>query len=381
VDNATPRYRSPMVFSSTTVGDLFNYTPTPATGNVTFKLGTTVLGTVAAGQSLTVQNESLFTVGDHFVTAEYEGDTNYTPSTSAALKVAVQRAIPQATLQPPPAPVMAHQPVPITLTFASGTGATGTVTFYVNDASIGTVTVANDAASITYDFPSNGSFSLRADYSGDSSYEARSFTSAPVAVYATDLSTRPQIHLQEYAHSGSNFAPLIAWRPVAGATRYDFYRAINDQPLTLWRANQTLNGGSDIVPPGEARLYAVIAHDDAGHYSPMSKPAIFVAMDFTDDPLVAGTLIKAQHVNELQIAVNLVRGAIGRPQASFTPVTVGSLLFASTMQQLHDSLADARTFIGLPTTWDNPVIAPGAVVRAVHVQELRNAMRSYEYTN
>lgn len=382
VDNTSPRYRAPVVFSSTTVGDLFDYTPTPATGNVTFKLGTTVLGTVAAGQSLTVQNGSLFTVGDHFVTAEYEGDTNYLASTSSPLKVTVQRATPQATLQPPPGPVLVHQPVPITLTFANGTGATGTVTFYVNDASIGTVTVANDAASITYNFPSSGTFFLRADSSGDQSYEARSFTATPVTVYATDLSTRPQIHVQEYVHSGSNFVPLIQWRPVAGATRYDFYRAVNGQPLTLWRANQTLNGGSDTVPPGEARLYAVVAHDDDGHYSPMSKPAIFVSMDFTDDPLVAGgTWIKAQHVNELQIAVNLVRGVIGRPQASFTPVAAGSLIFASTMQQLHDSLADARTYLGLATTYDIPVIAPGAVVRAVHVQELRNAMRSYEYTN
>lgn len=55
------------------------------TGTVTFKDGATVLGTVALSGGVATLTTSSLTIGSHSITAEYGGDANNGPSTSAAL--------------------------------------------------------------------------------------------------------------------------------------------------------------------------------------------------------------------------------------------------------------------------------------------------------
>ena len=105
------------------------------TGTVTFKDGTTVLGTgtLDASGRATFTTSSLG-VGNHSITAVYGGNTNYKASTSAALTQTVKRASTMTTLASSAAnPSVYPQAVTLTATVSPvSPGArtpTGTATF------------------------------------------------------------------------------------------------------------------------------------------------------------------------------------------------------------------------------------------------------------
>ncbi|WP_207220062.1 Ig-like domain repeat protein, partial [Emticicia agri] len=60
-------------------------TPSAATGTVTFKEGSTILGTATLSGGIAKFNTSLLTVGTHSITAEYGGDGSNAASTSGAV--------------------------------------------------------------------------------------------------------------------------------------------------------------------------------------------------------------------------------------------------------------------------------------------------------
>ncbi|RFS18434.1 Ig-like domain repeat protein [Emticicia sp. C21] len=64
-------------------------TPSGATGTVTFKEGSTTLGTATLSSGVAKFNTDLLTVGTHNITAEYAGDGSYAASTSNALSQVV----------------------------------------------------------------------------------------------------------------------------------------------------------------------------------------------------------------------------------------------------------------------------------------------------
>ena len=70
--------------------------PASATGNIQFKDGNTLLGTVTLSSGAASLAVSSLLVGTHSITAIYSGDGNYTGSTSAALTQTVTAAIPGA---------------------------------------------------------------------------------------------------------------------------------------------------------------------------------------------------------------------------------------------------------------------------------------------
>jgi len=98
-----------------------------ATGTVTFKNGSTTLGsgTISAGSASF--NTSALSGGTHSITAEYGGDTNYNVSTSAAVSQVVNKAASTTTLTSSSNPSVSGASVTFTATVTSG--ATGTVTF------------------------------------------------------------------------------------------------------------------------------------------------------------------------------------------------------------------------------------------------------------
>jgi len=66
--------------------------PSAATGTVTFYEGTTRLGTAAVSSGTASYSTSSLPVGDHVITATYEGDSNVAGSTSSALMQKVNTA-------------------------------------------------------------------------------------------------------------------------------------------------------------------------------------------------------------------------------------------------------------------------------------------------
>ena len=344
------------------------------TGTVTFKKGATVIGTGTAGQTFSITDAALFPIGTHTLTAEYAGNTNYWPSVSEPVTITVKKAAPQMTVQVAPSPVIARRVVTLSAVFPAGAGVTGSVAFFVNGAAAGSAPLTNDAASVNYTFATNGFPPVRAEYSGDANYDPAIVTKN-VTVYYGDLTEAPTLKLSMNRLPSGEFNPTVSTSAIFGATHYDFYRAKDGEPLTLWSSNAS-GGTGEAFPANEARFYAVVARDDAGHASPRSNIVIALGMAFTDEPLVGGgTDVKAAHINELQLGINAIRRAAGLPPAPFTSVAPGAIIRAAEMAALHDALAQARTAIGLTTTYDGAAIGPMTVVLALHVQELRNQTR------
>ena len=64
-------------------------TPPAATGQITFLDGTTVLGTALLNSGTAAFTQGFSTTGSHSLTAQYSGDPNYAPATSAVFTLTV----------------------------------------------------------------------------------------------------------------------------------------------------------------------------------------------------------------------------------------------------------------------------------------------------
>src|SRR6185369_1082464 len=134
-------YGEPVTFTSTISSSSAN-----VTGTVTFRDGTTTIGTasVSSGQaSLTVTTLS---AGLHLVTATYGGNTNYLGSISSVVLNIVTQAYTTTTVVSSPNPSKFGQSVTLVATVrpvAPGAGTpTGSVTFQDGSTTIGTAKLA-----------------------------------------------------------------------------------------------------------------------------------------------------------------------------------------------------------------------------------------------
>jgi Bacterial Ig-like domain (group 3)/MBG domain (YGX type) len=155
------------------------------TGTVTFLDGTTVLGTAAISGTMARLLIPTLVPALHTITADYNGDANFSPATSPPITLVVDVVI----LTPPPGP--AEEGTPVTLTATVPLGATGTVTFYEGTTPIGTVTipsvtgVTNTGITVTLVTTSlaPGTQTITAVFSGDMNFPPS--TSPPISVVVT----------------------------------------------------------------------------------------------------------------------------------------------------------------------------------------------------
>jgi hypothetical protein len=146
------------------------------TGSVTFRDGTTLLGTGqvnAAGQAALPVSLG---VGSHELTASFAGTGTFDDSTGIAA-VTVNRASTSVALRSSVNPTVTGQAVTFTTMVAAvapGAGTpTGTVTFQDGRVVLGTVAVdRGGTATFTTSFVAAGSHAITAVYNGDSNFEA-----------------------------------------------------------------------------------------------------------------------------------------------------------------------------------------------------------------
>ncbi len=173
--------------NSSTFGTSVSFTATVTspggtpTGTVTFKDGATLLGTgtITSGVA-TYTTNTLGVVGSpHSITAVYNGDTNFSTSTSPAIAQTVNLASSTTSVSPSAASATYGSPVTFTAN-VTGAGATGTVTFYDGVSPIGTGTVLSGIASYTTSTIGVGSHSISAAYGGDGNYNTSSSSQSAV---------------------------------------------------------------------------------------------------------------------------------------------------------------------------------------------------------
>src|SRR5580704_12207705 len=175
--------------------------PAPDGGTVRFVDGTTTISTCSAQSVNTTTGEATCTLtyptvggSPHSITAAYQGDSNYLPSTSSALSQMVnQLASTTTTIASSQNPVDASQPV----TYTSQTTPVpdgGTVAFAVGGVTIGAcgaqpINTTTGQATCTQTYTTATSLSVTATYGGDASYPSSTSTALTQVVNPASTTT------------------------------------------------------------------------------------------------------------------------------------------------------------------------------------------------
>jgi hypothetical protein len=162
-----------VVFTAT-VGSSIGF---PSDGEtVTFKKGTTVLGTGTLNGGSAGFTTSALKVGPNSITAVYGGDSNFAGSTSKAVSQVVNKATTTTTLSSSLNPSNVGQSVTFTANVKpqfSGT-VTGSVTFYDGATALKTVALSGGVAKFTTSTLSSGSHNITATYNGSTNFTGSS---------------------------------------------------------------------------------------------------------------------------------------------------------------------------------------------------------------
>jgi hypothetical protein len=117
--------------------------------------------------------------------------------------------------------------------------------------------------------------------------------------------------------------------------------------------------------------------------SPYSKVNAFAYLPivFTDDTLIVGvTTAKAQHITELRQAVDAMRAVAGLSPAPWTDGTLtpnSNVIRAIHIQELRTYLDDAATRLGYANSpYTDPSLSIGDVIKRIHIEELRQRIRT-----
>ena len=226
----------------------------PPTGTVTFKDGTTTLGTSLLSTTTMGAAQAVYTTsalqlpvgGGQIITASYGGNVDFTGS-SSTLSESVNLDATTTTLHLSTSSSSYGQPVTITANVAAsapGSGTpTGTYTFSDNGGFLGWAVLSGGAATITTSYPlSVGIDIITGTYSGNADYQPNSLGSADEAVTMADTtvtldsSASPAV----YGQAVTFFATVTASNStgVVPAGSVDFYDGATSTDL----GSATLDG-------------------------------------------------------------------------------------------------------------------------------------------
>jgi len=154
----------------------------PSGGTVTFLDGTTALGTAPLSAGIARFTTSALTLGQDSISATYEGDADFSTSTSPALDQVVGQSSTNTTLISPVNPGVSGQSLTFTAEVAAGLPSTGTptgsVTFKDGTTTLGITDLTAGIATFSTSALAVGASSITAVYGGDANFTAS--TSAPV---------------------------------------------------------------------------------------------------------------------------------------------------------------------------------------------------------
>ncbi|HUP44532.1 MAG TPA: IPT/TIG domain-containing protein, partial [Thermoanaerobaculia bacterium] len=167
---------------------------------------------------------------------------------------------------------------------------------------------------------------------------------------------------------------LVTWSESTGATSYQVWRRAPGVVFTQIDT-PTTNSYTDTVTSHTSYLYRIRAVNLSGA-SADSAPDLATAMLFTNDPLTAGTVVRATHVSEGRMAIDHVRALAGLGPGSYTEtVSAGVIIKASHVTQMRTALDEALAGLGLSTAAYTDGTLTGVIVKAVHHQEIRNRVK------
>jgi hypothetical protein len=143
------------------------------TGSVSFRDGSTLLGTVAINSSgQAILAISTLSVGSHSLAASFTGNTNYSAGNSPAVSQTVEQTATQTTLSSASSTTLVGKPASFSVAVTSATGTpAGQVTFRDGTTVLGIVTLsATGSAAFSTATLARGTHSITVAYGGDSNY-------------------------------------------------------------------------------------------------------------------------------------------------------------------------------------------------------------------
>jgi hypothetical protein len=180
VSSPTSTTGQPVSFTATVAASGGTADPT---GSVTFTddgtpIGTSTL-TTTGGVTSTSMLLTTLPLGVNAIRASFGGDPNFGASASAAAPVTVSRSTTVLSLSGSRDPTTSGQPVTFTATVfpSTGSGETGTVTFFYESTVIGSASVSYGQATLTTATLPVGTGSVTATYGGDGNFAGSDSTS------------------------------------------------------------------------------------------------------------------------------------------------------------------------------------------------------------
>jgi len=174
----------------------------------------------------------------------------------------------------------------------------------------------------------------------------------------------------------------VTWTAAAVANAYRVYRSSNGSTYAQVGTDVASSPFNDpTAAAGTSYLYKVRAV--AGVESPDSNIDLATTVIFTDPTLTVGsTLVQLAHFTELLTAVNAVRALAGSgtyPAISFSapaPSTSVTVRAAHLTDLRNGITAPRNALLGGSLTFTDPTITAGTtLIKAVHINELRNAVK------
>jgi len=215
------------------------------TGTVTWRDAATVLGTSAVGSSGTATWPAAnLAIGTHPITATYSGDTNNAAATSAVLAQVVQQGTSGLTLVSSVNPSLFGATVTFTASLtATGSAATGLVTFYDGATVIGSALVTAGSAQFSTAALAIGSHPISAVYSGDANH-----TASPAASLSQQVLQAGAVTLT------SSVDPSIAGTMVTFAATVAAPQGVAPTGTVTFKDGAAVIGTSSVNPGGVASL-------------------------------------------------------------------------------------------------------------------------------
>jgi ELWxxDGT repeat protein len=171
----------------------------------------------------------------------------------------------------------------------------------------------------------------------------------------------------------------VTWSPVAGATYYEVLHTSNTdnwQAIGTTTSTALVDGG---YPWAVAHLYTVRAFNALGQDIGWGVPDIGISMLFADDPLIPNvTPIRGIHNQQVRGGIEGMRH-LGYWSADITKVPVtppGTIVSAAGIMALRAEITTLRRGLGLPQfVFTDPALTAGMPMKAIHMQELRDAVK------
>lgn len=160
-----------------------------ATGSVSFKDGSTVLGNGTVANGVATLTTSTLAVGTHDITGVYSGDAGHPTATSPVLSQEVDKATPTLTVATSGPSTYGDT---ITITTSLPPGTTGTVTVTSGGVTLGSGTVSpSGTVTITTSSLPSGTDTITATYPGDSNNNPATGTTTQTVAKATPVLPAP----------------------------------------------------------------------------------------------------------------------------------------------------------------------------------------------